>query len=80
MRILTLYSRPQCHLCERLLDELRPLLDATTRVDVVDISDDPDLLRRYGLRIPILSFAGEEISGYPLNAGHVRQILGAAAD
>jgi positive regulator of sigma E activity len=68
--------RPQCHLCELLLDELRPMLDAATQVEIVDISDDPALLRRYGLRIPVLSCNGEEISGYPLNGGRIRQLLG----
>ena len=58
---LTLYSRPDCHLCERLLDEVLPLLATDTRIEVIDISDDPDLMRRYGLRIPILSCEGREI-------------------
>jgi predicted thioredoxin/glutaredoxin len=73
--ILKLYSRPDCHLCERLLDELRPLLAADARIEVVDISEDPDLMRRYGLRIPILSSGGEEITGYPLNPERIRRYL-----
>lgn len=77
MRTLTLYSRPQCHLCELLLEELRPLLDATTRVEIVDISEDAELNRRYGLRIPVLSFAGEDVSGYPLDQSRLQQILAA---
>jgi len=77
MRTLTLYSRPQCHLCELLLDELRPLLDSATRLEVVDISEDAELTRRYGLRIPVLNFAGEDVSGYPLDHGRLRQILAA---
>lgn len=80
MRTLKLFSRPQCHLCELLLDELRPLLDATTAVEIVDISEDPDLMRRYGLRIPVLSCDGEEISGYPLDTDRVRRILATQVD
>ncbi len=75
LKTLTLYSRPQCHLCELLLDELRPLLNEGTAVEIIDISEDPDLTRRYGLRIPILSCNGEEISGYPLQTERVKSII-----
>jgi hypothetical protein len=62
-------------LCELLLDELMPLLDDRVAVEIVDISQDPGLTRRYGLRIPILSCDDEEISGYPLDTDRVRGIL-----
>lgn len=75
MKTLTLYSKPQCHLCELLLDELAALLDASIPIEIVDISEDPDLMRRFGLRIPILSCDGREISGYPLDSDRVRAIL-----
>jgi hypothetical protein len=58
-----------------LLDELTPLLDEGVAVEIVDISQDPDLTRRYGLRIPVLSCNGEEISGYPLQVDRVRSFL-----
>ena len=32
MVTLTLYSRPECHLCEELLEELLPLLPPTVNV------------------------------------------------
>lgn len=75
MRVLQLYSRPQCHLCELLLDELMPLLDETVRVEIVDISEDLDLLSRYRLRIPVLSCDAEELSGYPLDVQRVRAFI-----
>ncbi len=75
LKTLTLYSRPECHLCELLLGELTPLLDDSVAVEILDISQDPDLMRRYGLRIPILSCDGQEISGYPLDTGRVKSIL-----
>lgn len=75
MTTLQLYSRPQCHLCELMFGELRPLLDESTQVEFVDISDDPDLMRRYGLRIPVLGCGAEELSGYPLDVQRVRAFL-----
>ena len=76
---LRLYSRPQCHLCERLLEELTPLLGSSATVEVVDISEDPGLLRRYGLRIPVLSCEDTELSGYPLDVTRVREFLATQA-
>ena len=77
---LTLYSRPGCHLCERLLDDLTPLLPHRARVEIVDISDEPELMRRYGLRIPVLRGGTEEISGYPLNVENLNRFFAAHND
>lgn len=75
MITLQLYSRPQCHLCETLMGELEPLVRGIAEVDIVDISEDPDLARRYGLRIPVLVCDGEELSVYRLDAERVRAFL-----
>lgn len=75
---LTLYSRPECHLCEALLAELTPLLPAGTAVDIVDVDSDVALERRYGLRIPVLVAGDVELSAYPLDAERVRQYLAAS--
>ena len=48
---LTLYTSPGCHLCEQaeeMLDYLGLAFNA------VDISRDVDLIRIYGVRIPVL--------------------------
>lgn len=75
MITLQLYSRPQCHLCEVLMGELEPLVRGIAEVDIVDISEDPELARRYGLRIPVLVCDGEELSVYRLDAERVREFL-----
>lgn len=80
MSTLVLYSRARCHLCEVLLGELEPLLEAAgAAVRVVDIDRDPALVERYGLRIPVLAGEdGRELSLYPLDARRVREHLGLA--
>jgi len=75
LKRLRLYSRPGCHLCELLENELAPLLSGRAALEIVDISDDPALLRRYGLRIPVLVAGEQELSGYPLAADRVRAHL-----
>lgn len=53
---LTLYSRTGCHLCEdaeRLLDGLK------LPYGRVEVGGDPELERRYGWDVPVLSRGGE---------------------
>jgi hypothetical protein len=65
----TVYSRPDCGLCEELVHELAALLppEMTSQVRVIDISSDPELERRYGLRIPVLLADGEFVCAYRLD-------------
>jgi glutaredoxin len=60
--ILTLYSKPGCHLCDDLrefLNELAPELALTVRE--VDIEKDSTVFDRYRHRIPVLVMNGREI-------------------
>ena len=75
MKTLLLYSRPGCHLCEELEAELAPLIEGRAVVEIVDISDDPGLERRYGLRIPVLADGARELSEYPLDRDAVQRHL-----
>ena len=72
---LTLYSRPECHLCEALLADLMPLLGSAASVETVDVDSSVALERRYGLRIPVLTAGEVEISGYPLDRERVQRFL-----
>jgi hypothetical protein len=72
---LTLYSRPECHLCEALLADLVPLLRPDVTVETVDVDSSVALERRYGLRIPVLAAGELELSGYPLDRDRVRRYL-----
>lgn len=75
VRTLLLYSRRGCHLCERLEEELQPLIAGRARVETIDIDTDIDLKKRYGLRIPVLAARDRELSGYPLQHDVVEQFL-----
>jgi Tfp pilus assembly protein PilN len=72
---LTLYSRPECHLCEAFLADLMPLLDTHVLVETVDVDTSVALERRYGLRIPVLTAGEIELSGYPLDRERVQRYL-----
>lgn len=74
-RKLTLYSRPECHLCEALLEELLPLIGPHVSIEKVDVDSSVALERRYGLRIPVLAAGDVELSSYPLDRERVRRYL-----
>ncbi len=60
---LHLYSRPQCHLCDRLEELLQPWLDAlaqrkgmgTVHLIKFNIDDNASWREQYGTRIPVLT-------------------------
>ena len=52
-----LYTRPNCHLCEKAAAVLEA--EGYT-VEAVDIDADPDLSTRYGRTIPVVVIDGKE--------------------
>ncbi len=77
MKRLTVYSRPQCHLCELVLEELLQVAGGQAEVRVVDIDTDPVLQERYWLRIPVVVGLDGELSEYPLDRNAVMAYLAA---
>jgi glutaredoxin len=58
---VVLYSRPGCHLC----DEARAVIDAARLrtpfdLDEIDIEVDDELVKEYGIRIPVVVVNGVE--------------------
>lgn len=76
----TVYSRPECSLCDQLIEDLAHLLGPaeSARVRIVDIAQDPELERKYTLRIPVLAADGDFVCAYRLDAERVRDLLGPA--
>lgn len=73
---VVLYSRPGCHLC----DEARAvMLDARRRTpfafDEIDIETDDDLLREYGVRIPVVSIDGDEAFEYTVDPDEFARLV-----
>lgn len=66
--VLTLYSRPECHLCEDMLNGLKSWQNRFDfKVEIVDIDQDTSLTDRFAARIPILTAADIEICQYYLD-------------
>ena len=61
MHAVRLYSRPGCHLCEDARDVILQVRDRFSfAFEEVDIDGDDDLVREYGIRIPVVEVDGEE--------------------
>ncbi|HCK82575.1 MAG TPA: glutaredoxin family protein [Candidatus Competibacter sp.] len=71
---IVLFSTVGCHLCERAEDLLRRQTDIA--LELVEIADDPVLLERYGVRIPVALRAGtgRELD-WPFDAAALRRWL-----
>lgn len=52
-----LYTRPGCHLCD---DARQILVEHGLLPRLVDIEGDPELVRRYGLLVPVVTIGGKE--------------------
>jgi glutaredoxin len=77
MRRVVLYTRVGCHLCEeakRVLREERAA--APFDLELVDIDRDPELARRYGVRVPVVAVDGEELFEYEVPVDLLRARLG----
>ena len=72
---LTVYSRPDCHLCDEMLDELSTIVADSATVTVIDISGDDELEVQYGLRIPVLCAGDDELCCYRLDRERVIEWL-----
>jgi glutaredoxin len=74
--VVTLYTRVGCHLCEeaeRVLEAERAR--SPFRLELVDVDRDPELARRYGVRVPVVAVDGAELFEYEVPADLLRAWL-----
>jgi glutaredoxin len=78
--IITLYSRPGCHLCEdmkAIIAHVAAAMPGALYVDEIDISRNAELERRYGLEIPVLEIDGKKVAKYRISEEDLRRRLSA---
>ena len=81
MTRITLYTRVGCHLCEEAERVLREEQAAAPsglafELELVDIDRDPELVRRYGVRVPVVAVDGEDLFEYEVPVDLLRARLG----
>jgi hypothetical protein len=74
MNTLFLYTTSGCHLCElaeELVREVKQSVPTHGRdfcLELIEISDDPALVTRYGVRIPVVRLNGQDTDlGWPFS-------------
>jgi glutaredoxin len=74
--VLTVYSKPDCHLCAEAMSVLRRLqAELGFVLKELDISADEALHRAYFERIPVVALDGEELFQYFVDEAVVRERL-----
>jgi glutaredoxin len=79
-RVVTLYTRPRCHLCEQAKALIEPMLaefGATLRE--VNIDTDDALRERYGLDIPVIFIGAHKAAKHCVDPVKFRRQLRDAA-
>jgi hypothetical protein len=88
-QILTLYTGPNCHLCEQAKNLIYSVLQSTElqgidwvlqEVNIADScsensGDNKSLKEQYGLRIPVIVTPNGAEKSWPFTAGQVRRLL-----
>ncbi|HZD71528.1 MAG TPA: glutaredoxin family protein [Actinomycetes bacterium] len=73
---VTLYTRTGCHLCERAEKVLRTEQEVVPfNLATVDIDEDPELVRRYGVRVPVVAVEDVELFEYEVPVDLLRAHL-----
>jgi len=75
-RVVTLYTRPGCHLCEEAKALIEPILGefgATLRE--VNIDADAVLRERYGMDIPVIFIGARKAARHRVDAAKFRRQL-----
>ena len=74
---LVLYSRAGCHLCDDMLDDLEQALRGTSlTLSVVDIDTSPELVARYGERVPVLQDGDRELCAVRFDPDVIAHLVG----
>jgi len=69
MRIVTIFSKPDCELCREAEAVIRQVATRRRfRLEKKNILDDPALTAQYRTAIPVIHVDGQEIARYRLTA------------
>ncbi len=79
-RLLTVYERSGCHLCDDMASTLSEWkAELGFEIERVDIDASPGLAARYGTRVPVLAYGSVEVCDYFLDLDALRRALGDGA-
>ena len=75
---ITLYSRPDCHLCEAMRDvAVAVAREVGAEVEEMDVDADPEAAARWDLEIPVLCVNGAKAFSVRVTPAELRRRLAA---
>ncbi len=78
MPSVQIYSRPGCHLCEQLIEEIAPLLRGRARLEILNVDSRADWQEEYGTRVPVVEIDGRFICESRLDRAALHGVLSGA--
>ena len=75
MPSIQIYSRPGCHLCEQLIEEITPLLRGRAVLEILNIDSRPDWREEYDSRVPVVELDGRLVCEYRLDRAELHRAL-----
>ena len=73
---LTLFTGPQCHLCDVAMEVIHSMGDASVEVEKVNIRDNADHYHLYAVRIPgLLRHDNQKELGWPFDKQQLELFL-----
>jgi glutaredoxin len=76
MALVTVYSKPGCHLCEEAIQTLERIQkNAVFLLEEINIQDNPALFAEYGEQIPVIMLNGTFLSEYVVDEPRLRELL-----
>jgi len=73
---ITIYSKPDCHLCDLakdVVERCRKKIDFA--LEVIDVSQNPELFERYRNDIPVILLDGKEIARHFVRERKLLELL-----
>lgn len=78
-KLLTLYSRPGCHLCDEMKQQIAPLVRRYGAIlREVNIDADPALRARYNEEVPVLFVGDRKVAKYYVDLEQLERQLARA--
>jgi glutaredoxin len=75
-RKITIYSKPDCHLCDVAKDVIECCREKVGfSLEVIDISRNPELFERYCNDIPVILLNGKEIARHFVRERKLLELL-----
>jgi glutaredoxin len=77
--IVTVYSRPGCHLCDVVKQQLETIRrDMEFHIEERNIDEDASLRERYNDDVPVIAVNGEDVFKHRIHIGKMRDMLSLA--